>query len=239
MPRLRGTWGRTAGLVLIAGACLPATARPMQASPQSPPAVRLPKPHASGAIAVEKALASRRSLREFAPGRPLTQAELGQLLWSAQGVTGAGGLRTAPSAGALYPLELHVIAGNVAGLPPGVYRYVAAEHALARTTEGDRRSALASAALGQSWLASAPAVVLVAAVPERTARKYGPRAERYVHFEAGCAAENLALQATALGLGTTVVGAFDDAAVASLAGLAPGERPLALLPVGRPARAGP
>ena len=194
-------------------------------------AIRLPAPRVSGGVAVERALDTRRSLREFA-GETLGLPELAQLLWAAQGVTTPDGRRTAPSAGALYPLELYVVAGSVGGLPAGIYRYVPADHCLVRAASGDRRRALAAAALGQDWMASAPVALLVAAVFHRARRRYRARAEQYVHFEAGCAAQNVALQAEALGLGTVVVGAFDDAQVGKVTALPAGERPLAILPVG-------
>lgn len=194
--------------------------------------VRLPPPRLTGGMAVESALQGRRSVREYARAA-LSLQELGQLLWAAQGTTSPDGHRTAPSAGALYPLELNVVAGNVTDLAAGVYRYLPAEHRLAPVAAGDRRRALAAAALDQDWMRSAPAALVIAAVHERTARKYGARAERYVHLEAGCAAENVALQAVALGLGTVVVGAFDDAEVAKVTALRAEERPIAILPLGR------
>jgi SagB-type dehydrogenase family enzyme len=182
-------------------------------------------------MSVEEALRRRRSLREFRPA-PLALTEAAQLLWAAQGRTAEDGRRSAPSAGALYPLEVFLVAGRVEGLAPGVYRYRPDGHVLERVTEGDRRRALSEAALGQAWVRSAPAALVLAAVHERTARKYGRRAERYVHIEVGTAAQNVALQAVALGLGTVLVGAFDDAELARASGLAPEERPLAILPVG-------
>jgi SagB-type dehydrogenase family enzyme len=195
--------------------------------------VALPAPKRAGTLGVETALAARRSVREFAPSA-LGLAELSQLLWAAQGTSTPDGRRTAPSAGALYPLELLVVAGQVAGLPSGVYRYRSEVHGLVRIAAGDRRRALAAAALDQEWMRAAPAVLVIAAVYARTERKYGERGARYVHIEAGCAAENLALQSVALGLGTVVVGAFGDREVAAAAGLEEDERPLALLPVGHP-----
>jgi SagB-type dehydrogenase family enzyme len=177
-------------------------------------------------------MAARRSIREFAAGS-IGLAELGQLLWAAQGVTDATGLRSAPSAGATYPLELYVVAGAVEGLAPGVYRYEPRRHALHEVVAGDKRRELAAAALFQSWIAEASVVVVVAAVFQRTTAKYGRRGERYVHVEAGHAGENLCLQAVALGLGTTVVGAFDDEAVKSVIGAAQAGEPICLLPVGR------
>jgi SagB-type dehydrogenase family enzyme len=159
--------------------------------------------------------------------------EAAQLLWAAQGITHSEGLRTAPSAGALYPLEIYFLAGTVASLPAGIYRYEPKLHSLARTVSGDQRRELASAAHHQAWIADASAVVVIAAVYRRTRTKYGDRAERYVHIEAGHVAENICLQAVALGLGTTIVGAFADAEVKRLLGLGE-EEPILLIPVGRP-----
>jgi SagB-type dehydrogenase family enzyme len=195
--------------------------------------IALPEPARDGALPVERAIAERRSRRAFAP-EPLSLAAVSQLLWAAQGVTDPEGRRTAPSAGALYPLEVYLVAGAVSGLQAGVYRYDPRRHRLLLHSEGDARPALVHAALRQEWLGEAPAIVLLAAVYERSARKYGERAARYVHMEVGHAAQNVYLQAQALGLGTTMVGAFRDGELARVAGL-PGEvKPLGLLPVGRP-----
>lgn len=178
------------------------------------------------------ALAARHSLREFAP-RPLTFAEVGQLLWAGQGQVSGDGRRTAPSAGARYPLVLLLVAGKVEGIAPGVYRYEPAAHRVVSVHAGDVRAALAEAALDQEWLASASAVIAVAASEGRTTQKYGPRGVRYGHIEVGHAAQNILLQATALGLGGTPVGAFGDDAVAKLLRLNGDEQPLYLIPLGR------
>jgi len=183
-------------------------------------------------VSVERALKARRSVRAFQTA-PLTLGEISQLLWAAQGVTGSAGHRTAPSAGALYPLTLYLAVGKVSGLQPGVYRYDPADHSLVRTGEGDRR-ALVGAAAGQDWLEQAAAIVVISANPTRTTARYGARGQRYVHIEAGHAAENLSLQAAALGLGVTDVGTFDDAKVKRVMGLAAAEAPVLLLPIGRP-----
>jgi SagB-type dehydrogenase family enzyme len=192
--------------------------------------VALP-PRLEGGRALERALAERRSVREFAPGA-LTLPQVAQLLWAAQGTT-AGGRRTAPSAGALYPLEVYLVAGEVRGLAPGVYRYLPAKHALQQLLAGDMRQSLCDAALAQACVAAGAAAVVFTAVERRTTRKYGSRGVRYVHIEVGHAAQNLALQAAALGLGGVTVGAFDDAAVARLLHLPRGEAPLYLMPLGR------
>lgn len=197
--------------------------------------VTLPPARHTGAVSVEEALSSRRSVRDFADAT-LSLQDAAQLSWAAQGITHSSGRRTAPSAGALYPLEVYLVAGNVETLPPGVYRYDPRRHQLAPTLTGDRRRELAAAALHQTWIAEAPGAFVIAAVFRRTRIKYGERGERYVHIEAGHAAENLCLQAVALGLGTTVVGAFSKSEVGRLLGLSE-EEPLLIMPVGKPARA--
>jgi SagB-type dehydrogenase family enzyme len=195
--------------------------------------VKFSEPRQHGGVPVEHCIRSRRSVRGFRD-RTLTEDELGQLLWAAQGITAADGKRSVSSAGALYPLELYVVSGNVEGLAGGIYRYRPASHELLFVAAGHQREKLVEAARGQAWIASAPAVVCIAAVFERTTVKYGHRGQRYVYMEAGHAAESFMLQAVALGLATTMVGAFDDEQVKHLLRLAPNETPLCLLPVGAP-----
>lgn len=193
----------------------------------------LPAPRLSGEVSVERALVRRRSRRDFAP-EPLPLSAVSQLLWAAQGITDPAGLRTAPSAGALYPLDIYLAVGAVSGVRPGLYRYDPHAHRLLLQSEGDPRARVAEAALDQRWLAEAPAILLLTAVYQRTARKYGERATRYVHMEVGHAAQNVYLQAEALGLGTTLVGAFHDEALAHVFRLPEPTKPLALLPIGKP-----
>jgi len=175
--------------------------------------VSLPAPREQSDVSVEEALASRRSRRSYGD-RPLDRGELGQVLWATQGVTDpTDGHRAAPSAGALYPLELYVVVGSpgVEGLDPGVYRYRPESHELGAGRPGDRRSELRAATLDQEFVDDAPVDIVICGVDERTTRKYGERGrQRFVPMEAGHAGENLALQAEALGLGTVSVGAFDD-----------------------------
>lgn len=199
---------------------------------QVPEAIELPAPRLTGDYPLERALQERRSIREFSR-EALVMEEISQLLWAAQGVTHGDGFRTAPSAGALYPLELYIVVGNVTGLEPGVYKYLPGRHQLIPVAGEDRRRQLASAALGQSWIRDAAAVLVFAAVDMRTTRKYGRRGIRYIHIEVGHAAQNVFLQAVALGLGAAVVGAFDDSSVARVTGLGEEERALYLMPVGR------
>jgi SagB-type dehydrogenase family enzyme len=205
---------------------------PLQASP--PDRIDLPRPIKAGRVSVEESLEKRRSRRSFS-SKPVTLQEVSQLLWSAQGVTHPEGRRTAPSAGALYPLEAFLVAGNVADLPAGVYRYRPQGHDLVQVKSGDLRPELSAAARGQEWVRRAPASIVLAGVIQRTAKKYGSRAERYVHMEVGAAAENVCLQAVAIDLATVLVGAFHDSAVKRLLGMESDEKPLALLPFGKPA----
>ncbi len=193
--------------------------------------IDLPAPSHSGDVSLEQTLATRRSVRHFTSDA-LDAAQLSQLLWSAQGVTTDAGKRTAPSAGALYPLESYVVTSE------GWYRYLPDDHRLERCGVGDVRGALSDAAFGQEAVAAAPVVFLVTGVYDRTAHKYGHRAERYVHLEAGHAAQNLLLQAVAEGLGAVPIGAFDDGQIQSVLGLPADHEPLYLLPVGHPGPGG-
>jgi SagB-type dehydrogenase family enzyme len=182
---------------------------------------------------VEETLARRRSIREYADA-PLVAAEVGQLLWAAQGTSGARGYRTAPSAGALYPLELYLVAGRVEGLEAGVYHYDPAGHALTSVTMGDRRADLAAAALGQASVRDAAVNLVFVAEFERTTQRYGERGVRYVYMEAGHAAQNVLLQCVSLELGAVVIGAFEESTVSDLLLLSETETPLYIIPVGRP-----
>ena len=199
-----------------------------QAPPGSRESVPLPAAARAGRVSLEEALSRRRSVREFA-AKPLPEAVLGQLLWAAQGITHPDGLRTAPSAGALYPLELYVATAA------GFYHYNPRRHELERRSASDLRPALARAALEQESIRQAGAVIVFAAVVERIARKYGPaRAPRYVFLEVGHAAQNVLLEATALGLGAVPVGAFHNVDVDRALSLPKDEEPVYLVPVGYP-----
>lgn len=197
----------------------------------APAPVRLPPPILPP-MSLRDALARRRSVRSYSRSA-VTHAELSLLLWAAQGVTRADGLRTAPSAGALYPLELYVHAARVDGIAPGIHHYRPAAHALQLVAPGAATRALTQAAGAQRAVADAAAVVAVTAVAARTAAKYGGRGPRYVAVESGAAAQNLALAAVALGLGCVVIGAFDDQALARALRLPPGTDPVLLVPLGR------
>jgi len=198
--------------------------------------IRLTPPRLKGIVSVEEAIKARRSRREFSD-KSLTLAELSQVCWAAQGIT-KGYLRAAPSAGALYPLELYVIVGKdgVKGLGEGVYHYLPQEHSLRLHAPKDRRMSLAMAALGQTFIARAPVSLVITAQYSRTTGKYGARGRRYVHMEVGHVGENIHLQAEALHMATVVIGAFSDAAVVKALNLPAAHEPLAIMPVGYPKR---
>nr|QNO52209.1 hypothetical protein LFOEMHHC_00035 [Methanosarcinales archaeon ANME-1 ERB6] len=194
--------------------------------------IKLPEPSYTGNTSVETALSKRRSIRDYS-GENLTLDEVSQLLWAAQGITAPWGGRTAPSAGALYPLELYVVVGDVEGIDKGVYKYSREEHELEKVKEGDIRAELAEAAVGQECIRDAAIDIVFTAVYERTTRKYGERGIRYVHMEAGHAAQNVYLQAVSLDLGTVVIGAFMDDRVKELVNAEEQEKTLCIMPVGR------
>ena len=196
------------------------------------PNTKLPEPPERVEISLTQALRARRSVREFSAAA-LSLSEVSSLLWAGQGITARGGRRTSPSAGALYPLELFLAVGNVVGLSAGIYRYQPKTHALTAVASGDRRRGLAEAALAQMWIAQSAAIIVVGAVPTRTTVKYGRRGLRYVDLEAGHAAQNICLQAGALGLAITPVGAFEDARVKTQVQMNEGESPIYLLPIGK------
>jgi SagB-type dehydrogenase family enzyme len=216
-------------LIVLVTACAtnPAPA-PVGADAATPGVIALPAPQLKGTLTLEEALAQRRSVRAFS-GAPLTPAELGQLLWAVQGMTHPSGLRTAPSAGALYPLEVYAVTREA------TYHYEPQGHRMTVHIPGDVRPALHAAALRQDPVLSAPAVIVITAVYARTAQKYGAdRSPRYVHLEAGHAAQNVLLQAVALNLGGVPIGAFEDDKVKQALKLPTDQQPLYLIPVGHP-----
>ncbi len=195
--------------------------------------ITLPQPSTDGRISIERALRERRSVRTFTT-EPIALSDLSQLLWAAQGITGPGSRRTAPSAGALYPLEVYVMAARVTGLEPGIYVYKPEGHSLVKIAAGARSADLSAAAYGQPCVRNAQAVLVISTVYERTMVKYGERGIRFAQMEAGHAAQNVCLQAVALKLGSVMVGGFDDNAVKKAAHLTVREEPLYLIPLGKP-----
>jgi SagB-type dehydrogenase family enzyme len=195
--------------------------------------INLPAPALQGSVAVEKALKNRRTIRRFA-NKPLSQGQLSQLLWAAYGVTDARGLRSAPSAGALYPLDIYAVVGErqVSGIESGVYHYLPEKQALEPGRAGDLRQALARASIYQNWMAEAPVMIVITGEYRRCQVKYGQRGIMYTHMESGHASQNIFLQAEALGLGAGIVGAFENAEITRVLGLPPAHDPLLIMPVG-------
>ncbi len=218
-------------LLLPALLLLFATADCAQKPNTEPPpnkTIDLPAPDKKGSITVEQTLMKRRSIRQFTQQK-LTLKQIGQLLWAAQGITEPNrGFRTAPSAGALYPLELYLLTEEA------IYHYLPRKHQLNTIKQGDHRPALAKAAWNQQWVEHNAAVIIIAADYSRTARRYREKAIRYVHMEVGCASENILLQAVALKLGSVLVGAFDDKKVKEILFLPEDQTPLLLIPIGYP-----
>jgi SagB-type dehydrogenase family enzyme len=192
--------------------------------------INLPRPDFKGNLSVEEALKKRRSIRSYKPV-PLTIKEFSQILWATDGKTAEWGGRTAPSAGATYPLEIYAVVGNVEGLKPGSYYYEIDTHSLKLLKEGDLRVELSKAALNQSSVRTAPVVIVISGIFERTTDRYGKRGERYVYMEVGHCGQNIHLQAEALGLGTVMIGAFDDEGVKKVLGIK--ENVFYLCPVGK------
>ncbi len=188
--------------------------------------ITLPKPNVKGKVSVEEAIRSRRSVRNYVK-RDLSMEQVSQLLWAAQGVTDErAGLRAAPSAGALYPLEIYLVKGD------GIFHYEQGRHTLTRISVKDVKMELAAACLGQAYAAEAAIDIVICAVYERVTGKYGERGVRYTDMEVGHAAQNVFLQAEALGLSSVPIGAFDDNAVSRILNLPREIRPLYILPVG-------
>lgn len=194
--------------------------------------IRLPEPRYDSQTSIERALLERRSVRDYS-SEGLSLTEVSQLLWAAQGITDQRGFRTAPSAGALYPLELYLVTGNVLRLEDGIYRYQPAGHKLVRIVEGDKRVELSQAALGQYAIKDAPAVIVFSAYDERTTKRYKARGLKYIEIEVGHVAQNIYLQAVSLKLGTVAIGAFDDDEVKQIISMDKKEMPLYIMPVGR------
>ncbi len=200
--------------------------------------IALPEPVYKGKVSIEEALFNRRSVRNLSPA-PLTLKEISQLLWAGggrniDGLTGA--TRTYPSAGGAYPVELYLIASNVEGLEAGLYRYQWKNHSLKLINKGDMVSGIKTATFGGIFTKSPlpPACIAATAVYRRTTQRYGERGrERYVPMDAGGCSENISLQATAMGLGTYIIGAFEDSALKNSIGASDEETPLFIMPIGK------
>jgi len=208
----------------------PITGKNYKMSPKQ--TIKLPAPEREGSLSVEEALQKRRSVRNY-KNESLNLREAAQLLWAAQGITNARGHRTAPSAGATFPMKAYLVSSNTEGLEPGIYKYNPHKNTLSLLVEGDKRTELAKAALGQRCVESGAVSIVLTAVYERTTSVYGRRGMRYVDMEAGHIGQNISLQAVSLGLGAVTVGAFKDEELKKILDLPEDEEPLYIIPVGR------
>ncbi len=205
---------------------------------ESPENINLPPPSFSGEMSVEESLKLRRSVRSYSD-RSLSLEDVSQVLWSAYGVSDSESfrikLRTAPSAGATYPLELYLMVGNVEGLSPGIYKYHPESHSLSLHIAGDLRKEVAEACLGQKMLHEAPATIIYKVVYSRITPRYGQRgSDRYVCMDIGHSAQNVYLQTTAMGMATCAIGAFDDDKLTRIIKPQGEEEVLYLMPFGYP-----
>jgi SagB-type dehydrogenase family enzyme len=196
--------------------------------------MNLPKPKIKGDISLEGAIRSRRTIRSFKEDR-LTIEQFSQILWAGQGITEERGYkRSAPSGGALYPMDIYAVIGKngVAGITPGIYHYEPNQHTVSIITEGDLLHDVARAALSQMWMATASINLVITAEYNRICSKYGERGVRYAVIEAGHISQNIFLQAEAIGLGAGIVGAFYDETIVQVMKIPISHEPLLIMPVG-------
>jgi SagB-type dehydrogenase family enzyme len=193
--------------------------------------ITLPLPKKDGSLSIEKALSTRRSVRKYS-SQLLSLDDIGQIMWSVQGMTHRI-FRTAPSAGALYPLELY-ITGMIDENLKGLFHYDVKQHSLTQRSNQDCRNLLSEAAYNQPWVKNAPVVVVITAMYDRVMKKYGKKGVQYTHFEVGHAAQNIHLQLESLKLGTVCVAGFDEKKVKEILQLTE-ESPQYLMPIGYPA----
>lgn len=195
--------------------------------------IKLQEPDKTSRVSIEESLSQRRSVRDY-KDEPLNIKEISQILWAAQGITSwVSGGRTAPSAGALYPLEVYLVVKKADEIKPGVYKYLPEDHKLINVIDEDVSDRLAKAALEQNFVADAPVNLVFSGVYSRTTGKYGERGVQYVHMEAGHAAQNVYLQAESLGLGTVTVGGFNVKETKQILKMPAEETPLYIMPVGK------
>ncbi len=200
--------------------------------------VELPKPSFAG-LSVEKAIQKRKSVRSFMES-PMNLEQLARILLSANGITQQrGGIarRATPSGGALYPLDLYVIATNVDELTNGLYHFQVSDSSLELVKEGDFSIQIFEAANEQRAVGASPITIILTARFGRITQKYADRGYRYAYIEAGAACQNIYLQATSLDMGTVAVGAFNDDSLNELLGIdGLHEAALLIMPVGYPAQ---
>ena len=199
---------------------------------------KLPSPQLTGNMSVEQAIEDRRSVREY-NDEPINISDVSQLLWAGQGITDPQyGLRAAPSAGQVYPLELYVIVGTggVTGLPAGEYLYVPENNTLEKLINGDLRAQLATIADGQPWVQQGQVDIVITGNYQKMIDKYPdvPLSTRFVNLEAGHVGETIYLQAEPLGLATVSIGSFNENQMISLMHLQVNEEPIYIFPIGHP-----
>ncbi|HPO52523.1 MAG TPA: SagB/ThcOx family dehydrogenase [bacterium] len=192
--------------------------------------INLPSPLLKTSVSVEETFYRRHSTRSFRK-IPLTLNEVSQLLWAAYGKN-AYGKKTVPSAGAAYPFDIYLVAGQVEKIEAGLYLYEAERHVLIPVKQGDLRERLAIASHNQEFIAHAPATIVLVAQFTRTTALYGTRGERYVLLDAGHIGQNVSLQVESIGLGTCMIGAFDDEQVLEVLGVT--GNVVYMMPVGKP-----
>ncbi|MDX9701842.1 MAG: SagB/ThcOx family dehydrogenase [Candidatus Auribacterota bacterium] len=205
-------------MAYTAVACAQSDVHPQHTQPQNQQesvqiavSVELPKPEMSG-LTVEQAIMQRRSVRNYLPN-PLTLAHLSQLLFAAQGIThteNGSALRSAPSAGALYPLEIYLVADRITGLEKGIYKYIPQSHSVELISRGEHLEELSVICYNQMFIANGSCAIVMTAIPSRTTRVYNERGLRYIYMEAGHVSENIYLQSASLQLATVAIGAFRD-----------------------------
>jgi SagB-type dehydrogenase family enzyme len=225
------------GLLCVYGSLLAphlssAKRRPLK--PKGVRTMRLPDPVLDGAVSLERVIHQRRTIRSF-DGKCLTLGQFSQLLWAAQGITERGGFkRAAPSAGALYPMDVYGVVGRdcIDEVDPGVYHYHPADHSISLVQEGDPRKDIAVVSLSQMWMAYAPLTIVITAEYSRIEIKYGQRGIRYAMIEAGHIGQNIFLQSQAMGLAAGIVGAFQDQKLIQVMGIGETHEPLLIMPVG-------
>lgn len=234
--------------VLSISLIVPRSIFPQEAKKKSAPeSIQLPKPIFQSKTSVEEALRVRRSTRTYA-NEQLSISEISQILWAAQGITMTrekppqqwlpkyeypGGNRTAPSAGGLFPIEIYLLIGNVGGLSEGVYKYFPKDHSIKKVLDGNKIMDVYEVALKQSAISEARALLVITGVYERAEAKYGERGKRYTHIEVGAVCQNAALQGITLGIGSVVIGAFNDEPLKETLRMPSEEFPLAIMPLGK------
>ncbi|UCC16841.1 MAG: SagB/ThcOx family dehydrogenase [Dehalococcoidales bacterium] len=219
-------------IVLITGCENSPENTAVKETPDNSESITLPEPRYDSNVSLEESLLNRRSTRSYG-NEPVTLEEVSQLLWAAQGITDASGHRTAPSAVALYPLSIYVVAGDVPEIVDGVYIYEPGVHSIKRIVDGDIRNELAGAAMGQASVRQGAVSFIITVDYGKMTARFGDKGERFGTLEAGHAAQNLCLQATALNLGLVTAGAIYDDQVADVIDLPENLTPLYVIPVGR------